>query len=444
MPDLNTITVGDCLETMRRWPDGCVQCAVTSPPYYGLRDYGTAEWDGGDPGCDHLVGRFERPCSEKQRSNSGSAGHQAMNICPKCGARRIDAQIGLESTPDEYLARMAAVFGEVRRVLREDGCLWLNMGDGYNGSGAVGGAGKQHTNQGAVERPDNRKGWPGLKPKDLLGMPWRLAMAMQADGWYWRAWCPWVKRNPMPESVQDRPTTACEVLFLFSKSESYFYDAEAVKVAASRGAAGSRFDKGKTAGRDGGDRTRPGYRDSASRARRQSDWFFESWQGLYEEGGGPLAFVVNPKGFSEAHFATFPEKLVEPCLRAGTSERGACPQCGKPWERVVEVCDPQGRLGKGYHNHENDLGRGQRGVFAADGAPVKRTLGWRAGCSCEAGEPVPCVILDPFMGAGTTAVVAERLGRSWLGCELNPEYVAMANRRLAAARGPLFAGKEAE
>lgn len=227
---------GDCIERLRELPDGCVQCCVTSPPYWGLRDYGTAEWEGGDPECNHQqdAPRFNGP-KQTQAQVSGHASVAERNDrrrCPRCGARRVDAQFGLESTPEEYVARMVAVFGEVRRVLRDDGVLWLNLGDSYCG---------YHGNSKVPddEAPSNKPGYSenmrptsvgadGLKPKDLVGIPWRVAFALQADGWYLRSDIIWHKPNPMPESVTDRPTSAHEYVFLLSKAQRYYYDAVAV------------------------------------------------------------------------------------------------------------------------------------------------------------------------------------------------------------------------
>src|SRR5258708_33581828 len=202
---------------------------VTSPPYWGLRDYGTARWDGGDTSCAHTGVRLPGP-QDKSTSNGGSSRDPISWDCRKCGARRVDAQIGLEATPEEFVATMVAVFREVKRVLRDDGTLWLNFGDSYNSATAAGRtittAGKHGywTNPAIEKRID----FPGLKPKDLCGMPWRVAFALQADGWYLRSDIIWAKPNPMPESVTDRCTKAHEYLFLLSKRERYYFDQEAI------------------------------------------------------------------------------------------------------------------------------------------------------------------------------------------------------------------------
>jgi site-specific DNA-methyltransferase (cytosine-N4-specific) len=221
-------------------PDKSVHMCVTSPPYWGLRDYGTAEWQGGDAGCDHLAGPL---ASDKSRLHGGKGvgpeeklkitGMPYRDTCGKCGAVRVDNQLGLEATPEEFIANMVAVFREVWRVLRDDGQLWLNLGDSYNSSSqhnhGKGGA-MQHRHLAPVE------GWAGHRPlvddlkiKDLCGIPWRVALALQADGWYLRSDIIWAKPNPMPESVTDRPTKSHEYLFLLTKRARYYYDADAVR-----------------------------------------------------------------------------------------------------------------------------------------------------------------------------------------------------------------------
>ena len=183
--DYGTIYCGDSLDVLKDMADESVDCCITSPPYWGLRDYGTAEWEGGDAECDHKVGRFEYAVNEKQVSNNGSAGHQAKDICPKCGAIRKDKQLGLEKSPEEYVANMVQLFREVRRVLKADGVLWLNLGDSYAMSSM---RGKNSLFNGAIDQSKQgivgiNKSIPiGLKPKDLVGIPWRVAFALQADG----------------------------------------------------------------------------------------------------------------------------------------------------------------------------------------------------------------------------------------------------------------------
>lgn len=261
--DEPVILQGDALTALRRLPDQSVQCIVTSPPYWGLRDYDIAD------------------------------------------------QIGLEPSLQQFLNRLRTVFGEAKRVLREDGTFWLNVGDGYTSGNRGWRAPDKKNRARAMEtRPPTPK---GLKPKDLLGIPWRLAFAIQEDGWFLRADIVWHKPNAMPESVRDRPTRAHEYIFMFTKAERYYYDREAV--------------------------LEPNGRN------RRSVW------------------DVNTQGVAGAHFATFPPRLIEPCIKAST------------------------RTGD--------------------------------------------IVLDPFFGSGTVGLVAERLGRRYVGIELHPEYVALAARRLA-------------
>jgi DNA modification methylase len=251
------IYLGDALTVLQQLPSESVHCCVTSPPYWGLRDYGTATWEGGDVGCAHKrsAPAFSDAATPKNghkhgfRHGTGDTDHANepayREVCGKCGATRIDSQLGLERTPEEYISRMVEVFREVKRVLREDGTLWLNMGDSY----AVQGGQKRDEEESArnaeraARKGYNVGGWSGrtehiqrctntavngLKPKDLCGIPWMLAFALRADGWYLRR-CRWAKPNPMPESVTDRPTKSHEYIFLLSKSQSYYYDAEAIK-----------------------------------------------------------------------------------------------------------------------------------------------------------------------------------------------------------------------
>ena len=284
-------------------PAASIQCCVTSPPYWGLRDYGTAKWEDGDPKCEHKRDHFGSNPSEKQLSNSGSAeGHARLvysTVCGKCGAKRVDSQLGLEETPEEYVDKMVLVFREVRRVLRNDGTLWLNLGDSYAGNNSRasnnGRAGFGIPREGVFERTG-----AGLKSKDLVGIPWRVAFALQADGWYLRQDIIWHKPNPMPESVTDRCTKAHEYIFLLTKSARYYYDAGAIAEASS-GLTGGRFGAGgEEVGRLRQDAARPRPVDDGTRNKR-SVW------------------TVTTKPFRGAHFATFPPDLIEPCILAGSA-----------------------------------------------------------------------------------------------------------------------------
>ena len=293
---MNKIFFGDCVQSLQKLPEKFVHTCITSPPYFGLRDYGH------------------------------------------------EGQIGLEPTPDEFVAKLVSVFREVRRVLREDGTLWLNLGDSYNGGGQ-GGKKDGKAKEGTEMRPLNRVN--GLKPKDLIGIPWRVAFALQADGWYLRQDIIWHKPNPMPESVTDRCTKAHEYIFLLSKSERYYFDHEAIKEDAVYKPGGSHKDVAQGGFNDKGEI--PGSGQRSFRAIRETRNRRDVW-------------TVATKPYKGAHFAAFPPDLITPCVLAGAPPEG--------------------------------------------------------------------VVLDPFMGSGTTAMVAVTHGRKYVGCELNPECGPLQEERI--------------
>jgi DNA modification methylase len=305
------IIQGDCRSVLASLPDGSVNCCVTSPPYFGLRDYG------------------------------------------------VSGQIGLEDTPDAFVAEMVAVFREVRRVLRDDGTLWLNLGDSYNaqpGQRKITDkpGEKQATSAGSIGAPSRHVEW--LKPKDLIGIPWRVAFALQADGWYLRQDIIWSKPNPMPESVTDRCTKAHEYIFLLSKSPRYFYDGKAVAEAAEF--AGKTISLGEKSFSKG--------QASGANVSRSGNALTDTYS-VPETRNKRSVWEVATQPFTEAHFATFPPALIEPCIKAG------CPSGG--------------------------------------------------------------AVLDPFGGAGTTGLVADRLQRNAILIELNPAYAEMARKRLTGDAG---------
>jgi DNA modification methylase len=416
------ILVGDCRDVLKTLPAQSVQMVCTSPPYFGLRDYETATWDGGDPTCDHIVGTTriglaDSPASTRGGAKKAAAGtpFQARETCPRCGARRVDHQIGLEPTPDEFVLALVEVFREIKRVLRDDGTVWINLGDSYSGSrsGPDSGStlqGTRHSqnqakraremtssrrrdNQ-AVPRSDVKIA--GIKPKNLIGIPWRVALALQADGWVLRQDIIWSKPNPMPESVLDRCTKSHEHFFMLTKSSSptiwrardteewsdapnlkeriadptedkpdrtvprwrefdYYYDAGAIAEAAFYPPGGTHDDVPQGGFNDKG--VIPGSNQRAFRAIRETRNKRDVW-------------TVSTAPFGQAHFATYPPALIEPAILAGS---------------------PEGAM-----------------------------------------------ILDPFGGAGTTGLVADRLRRRCILIELNPGYAAMASRRLGMDAG-LFA-----
>ena len=299
---MNRIEFGDCREIMRNWAEKGIkaQTCVTSPPYYGLRDYGH------------------------------------------------DGQIGLEETPEEYIKAMVEVFRCVWDVLEDDGTLWLNIGDSYAGSGKgpAGNLGATNDERNMTHTKASSFVPAGCKPKDLIGIPWMLAFALRADGWYLRQDIIWHKPNPMPESVQDRCTKAHEYIFLLSKSQKYYFDSKAMK---EKGviAAGTKAAKGSAERQEqkGVNARPPEYKVYDGMRNKRSVW------------------TVNTKPYKGAHFAVFPTELIKPCINAGATVGG--------------------------------------------------------------------IVLDPFMGSGTTAQVAQSLGRQYLGCELNPDYKELQDKRVS-------------
>ena len=289
---MNKLSQGDCTDVLKTLPDGIVQTCITSPPYWGLRDYG------------------------------------------------VDGQLGLEKTPEEYVEKMVTVFREVRRVLKDDGTLWLNLGDSYAGNCSRASDGERAGFGNPREGVFNRGG-DGLKPKDLVGIPWRVAFALQSDGWYLRSDIIWSKPNPMPESVTDRPTKAHEYLFLMSKSAKYYYDADAIR----------EPNIWKDDPRNDGER-------------HETTGKYKSAVSFNSNGRNKRSvWTITTQPFPEAHFAVMPEKLVEPCVLAGSREGN--------------------------------------------------------------------IVLDPFCGAGTVPKVVKGFRRKYIGIELNPEYIKIAEKRLS-------------
>lgn len=394
----NRIEFGDCRETMRRWAAEGIkaQTCVTSPPYFGLRDYGH------------------------------------------------EGQIGLEQTPEEYIAAMVEVFRCVRDVLADDGTLWLNIGDSYAASTRNLGrndAGRNFTGGGGNKEGSGNPGKQGAirvvmgecKPKDLIGIPWLLAFALRSDGWYLRQDIIWHKPNPMPESVRDRCTKAHEYVFLFSKAERYFFDSEAMKEPATGNASGAAASFKRAGSKR--EQTIPGQGYGTHRPEREDVAYNETRNRR-------SVWTVATRPYKGAHFATFPPALIEPCVLAGTSERGHCPECGARWVREVKRHTSfEGGSGKAGRTADevNASGKHIGGIHGGNKnlklGPVVRstTTGWRPTCSCGH-APVPDIVLDPFMGSGTTAAVALQHGRRYLGCELNPAYGPLQDGRIAAAR----------
>lgn len=376
MIDERQILQGDCIEVLKTLPDESVDCCVTSPPYYALRDYGTGEWVGGDPNCNHYSGTWGKNTgvgTHKKMQDSGmplcGTSHLMKCVCTKCGAVRVDKQIGLEETPEEYIRKLTDVFHEVKRVLKKDGTLWLNIGDSYWGSGSrrydftgkLTEASKlQSGSQGTINLSNVPKliGNGEYKNKDLIGIPWMLAFSLRADGWYLRQDIIWHKPNPMPESVKDRCTKSHEYIFLFSKSPHYYFNDEAIQEECDpkyKERYNYEFNNGKAQDKtmrpDGATNT-AGLKEYTGKRNKRDVW------------------SVSVKAIRDSHFAAYPEELIEPCILAGTKEGG--------------------------------------------------------------------VVLDCFFGSGTTGRVAERLGRKWIGIELNEKYIEIAKKRTDNVQIDLF------
>jgi len=502
--------VGDALTVLKTMPDAMCHCCVTSPPYWGLRNYG------------------------------------------------VEGQLGLEPTPELYVEHLVGVLREVRRVLRPEGTLWLVLGDSYwGGKGQSSQAwSTAHTDRGVLQKPYHQIATTGetrpqdgkhpiIKPKDLVGIPWMVAFALRVDGWWLRSDIIWSKSNPMPESVTDRPTTSHEHIFLLSKSPRYYYDIEATKEPAksstierARGGTWHNMEERPDIGFPG-------------QANRNKAAINRDIRAMVLAGDAPRVNLRSvwrtaTEPYRGAHFATYPTRLVEPCIKAGTSAKGCCPKCGAPWERAVE----RKAMVIARSGHAEEVGNRTYPSGTMLEANESKTIGWRPTCNCgapaglqaddleiilsptgerteadpslvtgragynrprgdnegrqpmtryeqrhyaeqlrdspyranmatmagsafehyirtdKAGarpiphnllsdwvsrgwlivvnipswmplEPVPCTVLDPFMGSGTTGYVARLLGRQFVGIELNPKYVELARERIGKAQAPL-------
>lgn len=468
---IDTIIHTDALQGLKQLPDKSVHCIVTSPPYWGLRDYGTASWTGGQPDCNHKRDtKNNNPDWEIQTRGKvdGGVGDEIYkSTCGKCGAIRIDKQMGLEKTPEEYIINMVGVFRECNRVLRNDGTLWLNIGDSYNAGRNGGHAGGKHSGFQQVDERYNKRSGPnvqGLKPKDLVGIPWMLAFALRADGWYLRQDIIWHKPNTMPESVTDRCTKSHEYVFLLTKSAKYYYDNEAIKQPL-KDSSIARYNQ-DIENQKGSDRV-PGKTNGAMKAIRPHGIVrdrlldYDSKEKVLrpatKRGGfenendlpGPVGFAnkrsvwtVTPMPFKEAHFATFPQDLIVDMIKAGTSEHGCCEDCGAPYKRIIEPSEEYKKfLGKSYHDHSADDTQGFMQEKREDFKVVNAeyiTKGWEKTCKCETDKIAPPIVLDPFMGAGTTALVAKKLHRNFIGMELNADYIKIAEKRLHKELGMFY------
>jgi DNA modification methylase len=503
------VYLGNVLDALKALPDESVHCCITSPPYWGLRDYGLPPqiWDGVND-CQHEWSDEKKKwhggtnAGEKQVSDRGAFHNDAFStygFCVHCGAWR--GSLGLEPTPELYVQHFVQIFREVRRVLRKDGTVWLNLGDSYiaaqggrqskvgemPGSTIVRKDQKREREEVDVASWSSRdvttkvtpmRGTTALKPKDLAGIPWRVAFALQADGWYLRSDIIWSKPNPMPESVRDRPTKSHEYIFLLSKSPTYFYDADAIREPHADAKSSEELlkERAKVGGsqRQAYDfwvrwkRENPAgsylefYNVFASK--KVSKYGNEKWENgidnkqtawgnyaTYLNLPNPAGrnkrtvWVVTTEPYKGAHFATYPEKLVEPCIKAGTSEKGCCAKCGAPYQRIVKTHNPS----KAFADYENVLGwanthqttsnpqsskslhRNGGGVYS-----TSKMVGWSPTCNCNT-EVASCTVLDIFAGSGTTLAVAQPLGRRSIGIELNPKYVELIRERCSLKPKPV-------
>jgi len=392
------ILVGDVTARLQDLPAASVHCVVTSPPYWGLRTYLPDD-------------------------------HPAKGL-----------EMGAEPTPEEYIRRLADVFDQVRRVLRPDGTMWVNIGDSRTGSGGAGewsqraNLRQEQTARAFVQRRGNNpnRSVEGLADKQLVGIPWRLALELQRRGWWWRSNIVWHKPNPTPGSAKDRPQDSHEAILLFAPSEHYYYDAEGYREPTT----------GNTRLCDnvGGPKTLIAPKGAGNNPSRKKAL---KHLGLPDRACRDV-WEMNVSKFSGEHFAGFPPELPRRCILLGTSAKGCCPACGAPWQRVVqrerlldrEPCKtllPMRTVDKHNPSSAQGVGHARSGTRTV-------TLGWTAGCDCNAGDPIPCTVLDPFLGAGTTAIASLQLGRSCVGIELYNKYANMARRRITGI-DPLLRGK---
>lgn len=447
---INTVVCGDAMTVMATIPDAVFQAVITSPPYWGLRNYETEPivWNG-DPECEHVWGESlelhdvreetthgktrttDRFYGDKSRRFDGNhQKHTSGKFCSSCAAWL--GSLGLEPTPELYVSHLVQIFREVWRVLRNDGTLWLNIGDSYWGGKGKSGYELPHeaeerrekgeTIQHGYQVPGYRDmrpsdgSHPVLKPKDLVLIPFRLALALQADGWWIRSDIVWHKPNPMPESVTDRPTKAHEYVFLCSKSKKYYYDSDAIRE--------SNANPKRTNYAPGPRAYAEGNTEQCNDSRTRRNNGFEAYaKGKVCIGRNKrTVWTVNTQPSSIEHYASFPEKLITPMILAGSSHK-ACQHCGTPWVQVRE------KVGKFQRRWSKNNANGS--PYNKQSSMQYANAGRIPTCSCpDNNGSGKSVVFDPFMGAGTVGVVATELGRDYFGCDNNPEYVKMAETRI--------------
>lgn len=462
---LNRIIHGDALTVLPTLPAGFFHTCVTSPPYFGLRSYNgipATAW----PEVRYSLWGFE------------------VVVPP------MTCELGHEADPKQFIGHMVQIFREVWRVMRDDGTVWLNMGDSYSAPGkdrTETQASKRSTLQGGLKTQfatlkQQAKRSEGVKYKDMLMIPAMLAIALRDDGWYLRSDIIWSKPNPMPESVYDRPTKSHEYIFLLAKSRFYYYDADAIrtepkypdliKYAWGRAIDASIDDPRKGTGTERRKAVQEQFKNlpegqkNIRKARTKSRTYdetytaktrpngerqpgFKDWDDLSKADQMRIGankrsvWTVPTHSFQEAHFATFPPELIVDPIKAGSSQHGCCSACGAPYIRqtkktlvptdgacnthVIDERDHKADKQSRAANFQKD------GVLTAHVYQVE-TLGWKASCKCEA-PIVKCRVLEPFSGAGTTALVANKLGRDFVAIELSGEYVPMSENRLSNELG---------
>lgn len=454
----------DVRKSLRLIEPHTVQMVATSPPYWGLRDYGgePGVW-GGNPDCDHEWGDVGpahhhgqvEQTKWKSAEGAGKGGNAGSGqFCKHCGAWL--GQLGLEPTPRLFAQHVVEVFEGIRRVLRKDGVVFLNLGDTYFGSStssskhknfgkdmvaegrwpkdkSVGGTNPNHKNTAWKAAKEHPSAFDNLKPKDLVGIPWRVALALQDAGWYLRNDIIWAKGNCMPESVRDRCTRSHEYIFLFAHPDcggDYFFDTHAIREPCSeesvknllgRTVLDNKTDHGGSRP-DMGNKPRTAYVRPDHTRNKRTVW------------------NVNPKGYPGAHFAVWPEALVEPLVKAGSSQHGCCSKCRAPYKRQLEVTG-KAKAQWGTRSQEGldaRLATASGGVKNGMGqfVQIKQTKGWEPTCDCPDHEVIPCLVMDTFSGSATTGVVAWKHGRDYVGTDLQPDYLDLAVARLEGRKAP--------
>lgn len=363
---------GNCLEVLKQLPDESIDCVVTSPPYWGLRDYGTAKWEGGDENCDHIddsVIGGQGTASKKQHTNHGTQSIQYKDICAKCGAKRIDEQLGLESSFEKYISNLCDIFDEVKRVLKKDGTCWVNLGDTYNSSGSSGKMGRFQgkylkNNLDAMKSYTVKKNTSNITEKSLCNIPSRFSIEMQNRGWILRNKIIWHKPSCMPSSIKDRFTVDYEEIFFFVKSKKYYFKQQFEPLADSSIKA-KTYKLNQT--------THSGASKSAVNVQLGNESRGERF--VPEKGRNKRSvWKISVKPFKGAHFATYPTELIKTCIDAGCSVSG--------------------------------------------------------------------IVLDPFFGAGTTAIECINQHKHYIGIELNKEYCDIAKSRIESYLNIIYNDKQ--